>query len=575
MRQHNNNTARQIRRALAAVLLCVLLLAECPLSAAAADDSIPGFLAEILERMAEKNDEGGSLADIFTAAHEAVVRTVLEQQPSYANQEKALAEALMGEGVPLVTKVVAGKHTYEVSEILRRAAGKYGKPYVFGAVGENSFDCSGFVAWLFGPSGVYKRGGYSYKGSHYPNSTAYYNNSNLSKLGVKIPVGELQPGDVVMYGGHVGVYIGDNMMINALGTYKREKGTSKGSVTINYISKALAKKNKKGYIDKTDLTIGGTPFTCSTAFSGTPKFGVRMYGQEFSDIQVTNARITDLQVHPVDYTGSGADVITTYFINSFHVFTAADVTVRYGSATLKEGKDFTRAVTFTIDPKDEKALVLGEKPLGTMTLTGMGYYEGVSATVELYFPQLEVDTDPLPPVSSPEEDAQTAPLSEPLAEPLPDGFPACLMDFTRLNYGQIRHLDWVGGLYTDYVGGGIGPGSWIFSANHASETEDFLITCTFPGEFEDDSQYPCSVAIRDFKGGQSYYSLDGSSSLGMTCFDFGVGDTSKMTAIPGLNNTAYAEFPLGEGWVMRVVFSDPFEDLYMPVMVTEAEIYCY
>ena len=66
----------------------------------------------------------------------------------------------------------------------------------------------------------------------------------FEKLGVKIPVGELQPGDVVMYGGHVGVYIGDNMMINARGTYNREKGTSKGSVTINYISKALEKKNK-------------------------------------------------------------------------------------------------------------------------------------------------------------------------------------------------------------------------------------------------------------------------------------------------------------------------------------------
>ncbi len=571
MKQYKN-TARQIRRALAAVLLCVLLLAEIPLSAAAADDSIPALLSEILDRMAEQNDESGSLADVLSAAHDAAVRIALEQESSFVKQEKALAEALMGEGVQLVTKVVASKHTYEVSEILQRAAGKYGKPYVLGAVGENSFDCSGFVAWLFGPSGVYKRGGYSYKGSQYPNSTKYYSNSNLSKLGVKIPIKELQPGDVVMYGGHVGVYIGDNMMINALGKYKKKEKINTGSVNINYISKALAKKNKNGDIVKTDLTIGGTPFTCSMAYEGTPKFGVRMYGQEFSDIQVTNARITDLQVHPVDYTGSGADVITTYFINSFHVFTAADVTVRYGSAVLKEGKDYKRTVTYTIDPKDEKALVLGEKPLATMTLTGMGYYAGVSATVELYFPPLVSDgTDPLPPMSSPEDGTQTEPMSEPLS----GDFPACLMDFTRLNYGQIRQLDWVGGLYTDHVGGGIGPGTWVFSANHASETEDFLITCIFPGEFEDDSQYPCSVAVRDFKGGQSYYSLDGFSSLGMTCFDFGVGDTSKMTVIPGLKNTAYAEFPLGEGWVMKVVFSDPFDDLYMPVMVTEAEIYCY
>ncbi len=574
------------RRILAFVMLCVLLLTVFPCQAEAANDSLPEWLAILMDRMGIGD---GSLSEAIgsgsgAAAAAAAASDALETAP-YMRQYNALADALTGNGVQLKTETLSTTHTYTVNDILNRAADKHGCPYVHAKSGPNSFDCSGFVAWLFQPSGVYTRGGYKAK---YPNSTAYYNTDNLSKIGVKIPIKDLKPGDVVYYGGHVGIYVGNNIMINALGGYNKKTKKSHGQVKLNYISKKLAKKNAKGYITGTKKDVGGKTFTCEYAFNGTPKYGVRMYGQEFSDIIVKNARITDIQVHPASYTDDKAVATIRLLGKSYCVYADADVVVTYGSATLKQGskKDYTYKFNISIDPKYERDYVLGRKPIGTLKVTGVNHYKGVSATIELYLPQLSADSTAAPPAvtAPPKTPAPTAtPTPAPTATPTPvptatptpvpiSGFPECLLDFTKLNYGQIRQQDWVGGLYTDRVGGN-GPGSWIFSANYASDTQDFQITCIFPGEFEDDSEYPCSVAVKDYKGGQSYYSIDGSSSTGYTSFDFGVGDTSKMTAIPGLTNTAYAEFPMDDGWILKVIFSDPDGDIGMPVMLTEAEIY--
>jgi cell wall-associated NlpC family hydrolase len=83
-----------------------------------------------------------------------------------------------------------------------------GKPYVYGAAGPNSFDCSGLVQYVWGKAGVYL--------SHYTGSQ-YSEGSHVSRS-------QLEPGDLVFFvgsdgsysaPGHVGIYIGGGQMIDA------------------------------------------------------------------------------------------------------------------------------------------------------------------------------------------------------------------------------------------------------------------------------------------------------------------------------------------------------------------------
>ena len=92
-------------------------------------------------------------------------------------------------------------------------AGKYiGYPYVYGGSSpETSFDCSGFVCWVFNHSGVY--------------STRRLGAQGLYSLCTDIPREEVRPGDLVFFEKtmgadvkgitHVGIYVGNNMMIHA------------------------------------------------------------------------------------------------------------------------------------------------------------------------------------------------------------------------------------------------------------------------------------------------------------------------------------------------------------------------
>ena len=79
--------------------------------------------------------------------------------------------------------------------IVSRAYSQLGKPYVWGACGPNSFDCSGFVSYCL--TGSYSRIG-----------------TTLTFMGWT-RVSNPQPGDVVTTATHCGIYIGNGQMIHA------------------------------------------------------------------------------------------------------------------------------------------------------------------------------------------------------------------------------------------------------------------------------------------------------------------------------------------------------------------------
>jgi cell wall-associated NlpC family hydrolase len=87
-------------------------------------------------------------------------------------------------------------------EALRAAATRLGKPYVWGASGPNSFDCSGLTSWAFNRAGV----------------TLPRSSSAQSTVGRSVSWSDMQPGDLVFYYSpvsHVGIYAGGGKMINA------------------------------------------------------------------------------------------------------------------------------------------------------------------------------------------------------------------------------------------------------------------------------------------------------------------------------------------------------------------------
>jgi cell wall-associated NlpC family hydrolase len=101
-----------------------------------------------------------------------------------------------------------GLTSAELVGFLRAAESRIGLPYVWGAAGPRSFDCSGLVQWSFAQAGVVM-----------PRVAA-----DQARTGPMVPVAQLQPGDLLFYHtdptapayiSHVAIYLGNNMMLQA------------------------------------------------------------------------------------------------------------------------------------------------------------------------------------------------------------------------------------------------------------------------------------------------------------------------------------------------------------------------
>ncbi len=88
--------------------------------------------------------------------------------------------------------------------VVAAAAAQSGKPYVFGAVGPNSFDCSGLTMFVFAKFGV--------RLPHFADSQKNY--------GTPVSAADAAPGDLMIfldggYGYHAAIYAGGNKMYDA------------------------------------------------------------------------------------------------------------------------------------------------------------------------------------------------------------------------------------------------------------------------------------------------------------------------------------------------------------------------
>jgi cell wall-associated NlpC family hydrolase len=95
-----------------------------------------------------------------------------------------------------------------IHTFLEAAVSRLGMPYIWGAAGPTSFDCSGLVQWSFRQAGVIM-----------PRVAA-----DQARTGPAVPVNQLAPGDLLFYHtdptapdyiSHVAIYLGDGKMIQA------------------------------------------------------------------------------------------------------------------------------------------------------------------------------------------------------------------------------------------------------------------------------------------------------------------------------------------------------------------------
>ncbi|MET9305314.1 NlpC/P60 family protein [Streptomyces cellulosae] len=169
-------------------------------------------------------EEKARLAAIEKRKQEAAARKAAELARQQAEQEQAREEAAQqGGGTSEGTGSGSGSGSTETppadssygtkaEKALAFARAQIGKPYVWGATGPGSYDCSGLTQAAWKAAGV-----------SLPRTT--YDQVNA---GTTVPVSQAQPGDLVFFYDdvtHVGLYIGNGMMIHAPkpGTYVREE----------------------------------------------------------------------------------------------------------------------------------------------------------------------------------------------------------------------------------------------------------------------------------------------------------------------------------------------------------------
>lgn len=166
----------------------------------------------------KNGDEEGYVSAKYLSDEEPVIEEVVVEQSSEVTQTNESSKTNTSQKNNTSSNSTSSNSTSNKTEqsdvpaantslaqaVVNLAYSKIGSPYVWGAEGPNSFDCSGLTSY------VYKNAA----GISIPRSS-----SAQAGYGKTVSKSDLQPGDLVFFGSgsvsHVGIYIGGGNMIHS------------------------------------------------------------------------------------------------------------------------------------------------------------------------------------------------------------------------------------------------------------------------------------------------------------------------------------------------------------------------
>lgn len=139
-----------------------------------------------------------------TAAEKKQEKAEAQAQSKLGDKQANVKQAKMIIEQTLDSTQASGQSQSKINSIVSLAKSEVGKPYVWGATGPDSFDCSGLVQYVYGKAGI-----------NLPRTTY-----DQVKMGKTVSMSNLQPGDLLFWGSatapyHVAIYVGNNQYVNS------------------------------------------------------------------------------------------------------------------------------------------------------------------------------------------------------------------------------------------------------------------------------------------------------------------------------------------------------------------------
>ncbi|MFI8213472.1 C40 family peptidase [Streptomyces werraensis] len=199
------NAAEPVTQTLELPTLTADLAAQVAQSADATQQAAANYQLRAERDAAAAEAAKQAKADLAEAKKKAEARKKAAEEARQAAAERAARDAERPSlSAPTETASFSAPAGGSVATVLAFLQAQVGDAYVMGATGPNAWDCSSLVQAAFKQVGV-----------DLPRVS-----QDQSMVGTDIPLSEIQPGDILYWGGkgsayHVGVYIGNGQYLDA------------------------------------------------------------------------------------------------------------------------------------------------------------------------------------------------------------------------------------------------------------------------------------------------------------------------------------------------------------------------